>query len=379
MQSLNSLYFPETLLPRHLRNCLLLLPDTLHLLQPVEAVEAVDSETGESTDTDLFMEQGICQVHTPSLLGKERDRFIGLIKEIQTRKDGFAEQLSSLTLAHLSDQQGPGDHTHQAIMSSLLGGQVPGDSDSEEESRKATLWQARLVLALAEILDKEEAELAMKLSDIGDDELALFQELKGEGDDAAEGEEDPFAELMRIKANLSQPRPGTVKRRLQAWETLYTSGSMPEDFWFWITSQEEAAELLINSYEAKSGRNSVPLLLLDIPEQMVMREEDGLESIRNFQKEAATIRQDIIEKLTAIVSKDHLNIVDPVALLPDAGTLARDWNDLIEYYFPKERFGRKKLDLQFLANCSLDQLLRHKTTADQTGGLCHGIVALCRD
>ena len=375
MKSLNSLYFPETLLPRHLRNCLLLLPDTLHLLQAVEP----DDEADESTDTDLFMEQGICQVHTPSLLGKERDRFLGLIEEIRTRKDCFAEQLSSLTLAHLSDEQGCGDHNHQAIMSSLLGGQVPVDSESEEKDRKATLWQARLVLALAEILDKEEAELAMNLSDIGDDELALFQELKGEGEETTEGEEDPFAELMRIKANLSQPRPGTVKRRLQAWKTLYASGTMPEDFWFWITSQEEAAELLINSYETQSGRNSVPLLLLDIPEQMYMREKDGLESIRNFQKEASTIRQDIIEKLTAIVSKEHLNIVDPVALLPDSGILARDWNDLIEYYFPKERFGRKKLDLQFLANVSLDQLIRHESTADQTDGFCHSIVALYRD
>lgn len=376
MQSLNSLYFPETLLPRHLRNCLLLLPDTLHLLQPVEPG---DDDTDESTDTDLFMEQGICQVHTPSLLGKERERFMGLVEEIRTRKDCFAEQLSSLTLAHLSDEQGCGEHNRQAIMSSLIGGQVPGDRESEEETRKATLWQARLVLVLAEILDKEEAELAMKLSDIGDDELALFQELKGEGEDTTEGEEDPFAELMRIKANLSQPRPGTVKRRLQAWKTLYASGTMPEDFWFWITSQEEAAELLINNYEEKSGRNSVPLLLLDIPEQIYMREKDGLDSIRNFQEQAATIRQDIIGKLTAIVSKDHLNIVDPVALLPDAGILARDWNDLIEYYFPKERFGRKKLDLQFLANVSLDQLIRHETTADQTDTLCHSIVALCRD
>ncbi|HIP82496.1 MAG TPA: hypothetical protein EYH36_08690 [Desulfocapsa sulfexigens] len=373
MQSLNSLYFPETILPRHLRNCLLLLPDTLHLLQPVEPAE--DVSEAKSAD-DIFMEQGICQVHTPSPLGKDRERFLGLLTEIRTRKDSFAEQLSGLTLAHMSKEAGRGDHSSQAIMSKLLGEQVPADTESEEESKKAALWQARLVLALAEILDTEEAELARSLSDIDDSELALFQDLKGEEEGGETNEEDsPLAELMRIKAKLNQPRPGTVKRRLQAWRTLYSAGTLPENFRFWMTSQEEAAELLINDYETQSGRNAVPLLLLDLPEQIYMRDKDGLENIKNFQERATTVRSDIIEKLSGIVSKEHLNVVDPVALLPDAGILARDWNDLIEYHFPEEHFGRKKLDLQFLANISLDQLVGGKTTDKQ----CHGIVALYRE
>ncbi len=374
MQSLNSLYFPETVLPRHLRNCLLLLPDTLNLLQPVESV--VD-DTDESPDSDLFMEQGICQVHTPSLLGKDRDRFIGLLEEIKTRKDSFAEQLGSLTLAHLSEEQSGGEHTSQAIMSSLLNGQVPSDDASEEDAREAAVWQARLVLALAETLDKEEAELAMKLSDIGDDEFTLFQELKGKAAPDMADEDDPFAELMRIKANLSQPRPGTVKKRFQAWKTLYSSGKLPENYWFWMTSQEETAELLINDYESKSGRNPVPLLLLNIPEQMYMREQDALESIKDFQDKAAKVRQEITKKLSAIVIREHLDVVDPVALLPDAGLLARDWNDLIEYCFPEKRFGSRKLDLQFLANISLDQLIRGVDKKENT--LCHGIMAFTRE
>ncbi len=373
MQSLNSLYFPETVLPRHLRNCLLLLPDTLHLLQPMEPAE---EDTEAKPADDIFMEQGICQVHTPSLLGKDRERFMGLLNEIRTRKDSFAEQLSGLTLANLSKEKSSGDHNSHAIMSTLLGGQVPADTESEEENKNASLWQARLVLALAEILDKEEAELASTLSEIDDSELALFQDLKGEAEGGeSDKEDDPFAELIRIKANLSQPRPGTVKRRYQAWKTFYSSGDLPENFWFWMTSQEEAAELLINEYEEQSGQDAVPLLLLDLPEQIYMREKDALENIKDFQEKAKAVRHDIIEKLTAIVSKEHLNLVDPVTLLPDAGILARDWNDLIEYCFPEERFGRKKLDLLFLANISLDQLVRNK----KTNGMNHSIVALYKE
>lgn len=368
MQSLNSLYFPETVLPHHLRNCLLLFPDTLHLLQPVEPTA---ENTDKTSDDDIFMEQSICQVHTPSLLGKDRDRFLQLIEEIRTSKDGFAEQMSGLTLAHLSKEQARGDNSHQEIMATLLGGKISPSDESIKESEESVLWQSRLVLALAEILDKEEAELAVTLADIDETEMALFEELRGEAS-ANSDDDDPFAELMRIKANLSQPRPGALKRRVNAWKTLYTSGSLPENFWLWTTAQEEAAELLINSYEAKAGRNAVPLLLLNLPEQMYMRETDALESIKKFQEKASKIREEIIEKLTIIVSKEHLNIVDPVALLPDAGTLARDWNDLIEYYFPEERFGCKKLDFQFLANISLDQLVR----GEETAMLNHGIVAV---
>jgi len=376
MQSLNSLYFPETVLPRDLRTCLLLLPDTLHLLQPVEP----DSQkTDKSTDSDLFMEQGICQVHTPSLLGKDRERFMGLIRGIRQQKDSIAEQLSALTLAHLSQEQNRGEHNRQAIMGSLQNGRLPDTHNSEKDCDEAALWQARLVLTLAEILDKEEAELAMQLSDIDDNELNLFQELRGEEGSGTDAEESPFAELLRIKAKLNKPRPGTVKRRLQAWTTLYASGTLPENLWFWMTSLEEAADLIISKYESQSNRVSVPLLLLNLPEQITMREQDALESIRSFQEKSANVRQAIIEKLTAIVRLDHLDLVDPVALLPDAGTLARDWNDMVEYAFPEKRFGRQKLDLQFLANIPLDQLLHKESAEMPKSSLHHGIVALCRE
>ncbi len=376
MQSLNSLYFPQTALPRHLRHCLLLLPDTLHLLQPVEAD---DTETDKPSDSDLFMERGICQVHTPSPLGENRDRFLCLIQEIRTRKDYYAEQLSSLTLAHLSKEQDSGDHSSQAIMTNLLDSQGLSCREAEKDDQGEELWQARLVLALAEILDREEAELAEKLSDIDSDELALFQDLKGETEGETGDGEDPFAELLRIKAKMGQPRPGSIKRRFQAWKTLYASGTLPENYWLWTTCQEEAAELLINSYEARSGRISVPLLLLDLPGQMYLREEDAMERIQAFQKEAASLRESIRAQLAAIVKQGHLDLVDPVALLPDAGILARDWNEIVDYHFPEERFGRRKLDLQFLANISLDSLFRAPSASRKTDDLGHGILAMCRD
>lgn len=371
MQSLNSLYFPETVLPHHLRNTLLLLPDTLHFLQPVEG--------DNFTANDLFMEKGICQAHTPFPLGKDKDRFLALIGEIQEQKACNAAQFSHLTLANLSEELQVGDQNHRSIMTKLKDGQVSTTPEKEAVQRQEKLWQARLILVLAEILDIEEAELAEQFSDIDATELGLFQDLKGEIDgDMDEEIDDPFAELTRIRAKLNQQRPGTVKKRFRAWKTFYASGNLPDNFWLWTTAIEEAGELLISNYEEKSGRVSVPLLRLNLPEQMQMREADGLEAIQQFHEKSETVRQEIIEKLHTVVQQSHLDLVDPVALLPDAGILARDWNDLIEYYFPKERFGCKILDLQFLANISLHQIINDETET-QAGELCHGIVALCRE
>lgn len=369
MQSLSGLYFPETILPRHLRNALLLLPDTLHSLQAVEA----DPTTQDHTPGhDIFMEQGICQAHTPSPLGTERARFLTLMAEISAGKDGFAEQLSSLTLAHLSQTPNNEEQNHHAIKNCLVDPQPCPKKD------EGLVWQARLVLALAEILDREELELAVSLADIDEHEVALFLELKGEGE-INPLEPDPFAELMHLKSHLSQPRPGTIKRRLEAWKTLYGSGPLPHEFGIWIATQEEAAELLIASYEAQTGRNAVPLILLTLPEEIPMGDEDALAQIDIFKDMAKDIRPRLIQQLTSITNQGPLDIVDPVALLPDAGTLSRDWNDCIEYCFPEKRFGRKQLELQLLANSSLDQLIRGSETAPKGQGFHHGIVALYRD
>ena len=369
MQSLNSLYFPETVLPHHLRNALLLLPDCLHLLQPVEG--------DDSTSADLFMEKGFCQAHTPSPLGKDRERFLALIHEIQEQKSTNAEQFSNLTLARLSEEKQQGEQSHRSIIAGLTQGAFIEKAEESETQRAERLWNARLVLALAEILDKEEAELAESFSDIDSNEMDLFQALKGEMDDEAAPEEnDPFAELTRIRAKLSQQRPGTVKRRWQAWKALYTSSAAEEKLWLWTTGNEEAGEMLISEYETTSGRNSAPLLRLNIPAQMPLRDKDAMETILHFREKANDIRLRITGKLNDTVKQSHLDLVDPVALLPDAGVLARDWNDLIEYYFPEAKFGRKILDLQFLANFSLDQLLRQET---ETEGYCHSILAICRE
>ena len=123
----------------------------------------------------------------------DRDRFLHLLHDIRNKKDAYVEQLSYLTLASLSAPTSRGDSSKQAILSSLFQGVEQG-SDARTEQDRLALWQARLVLKIAEILDREEEELAWQLATIDDQEIALFRRLQGEIKKSGEGEiveEDP--------------------------------------------------------------------------------------------------------------------------------------------------------------------------------------------
>ena len=116
--------------------------------------------------------------------------------------------------------------------------------------------------------------------------------------------------------------------------------------------------------------------MLDLPGHIYLEAKDSRDRIDRFRKETEQLRTDLISKLTEIVSLPHLNLVDPVALLPDAGILARDWNEILDYHFPEEEFGRRSLDLQFLANIGTDTLFNAPPEPNQTK-LQHSVLAIC--
>ena len=202
MNTFDTLYFPDTVLPLYQQFPLALFFNTIHLLQPVEAKE--DENDSSDPGSYPFTEKGFCQVHTPSKLGVDRDRFLHLLHDIRNKKDAYVEQLSYLTLASLSAPASRGDNSKQAILSSLLQG-MEQDTDARDEQERLALWQARLVLKIAEILDQEEEELALQLAAIDDREIDLFRTLQGEILESGEGDEvveDPFQELLELKQKL---------------------------------------------------------------------------------------------------------------------------------------------------------------------------------
>lgn len=391
MNSLDTLYFPDTVLSLEQQLPLALFFHTLHLLQPVEADIQSDTmeDEGKASDSGCypFTEKGFCQVHTPSELGEDRDRFLHLLHDIRTKKDAYVEQLSYLTLASLSAPTSRGDSSKQAILSSLLQG-VEQDTDARKEQDRLALWQARLVLKIAEILDQEEDELAWQLATIDDQEIALFRRLQGEirdsggAMDSGSGEEDvvaedPFLELLELKQKMNQPRPGMIKNRLRAWNRLSLSGPMPVSPWLWTTRRQEAADLLLEEYEKESGQAPLSLLQIELPARISQENTGVIREVEQFKAEMQTQLQELAETLGRLAIAEIKNISDPVLLFPEAQAWQETWNSRLESSFPASRYGRATLTIYLLPDTSFSTLIEKTQGKERQSPVRHLLLAVC--
>jgi len=116
MNSLKTVLFPATVIHSIRQYPIFLLFSQINIIAPVESHEQEMPE--ESTDT--FINSGLCQVDTPCPLGENLDRFLHLVADIRTRKDDYAAQLSSLTLAAMSSSHSSGEQSERAIINEFL-------------------------------------------------------------------------------------------------------------------------------------------------------------------------------------------------------------------------------------------------------------------
>ena len=376
MNTLDTIYFPDTVLPARQQLPLALFFNAIHLLQPVEGDEQMEQDPPSDSGSHLFTESGFCQVHTPSRLGADRDRFLHLLHDIRNKKDAYVEQLSYLTLASLSAPVSRGDSSKQAILSSLLQGMEQGIAGDEQE--RLALWQARLVLKIAELLDQEEDELALQLATIDDQEIALFRRLQGEmresGDEDG-AEEDPFAELLALKQKMNQPRPGMIKNRLRAWSRLYLSGPMPS-LPLWTTRRPEAADILLEQYERDSGQEPRVLLQLDLPAGISREDTDGIRGVEQFRAETGALLQEMAEALAKLVMSEIEDDVDPALLLPQAESWQEAWSSRLEASFPAAHYGRTPLTIHLLAGMPFSELIGERQGTEMVPPIRHALLAI---
>lgn len=332
MNILEALYFPGTTIYSASQYPLFLIVDTLHLLRPVEAAD--DKEA----TADIFISSGRCQEYTPTPLGKNRERFLHLVKDIQERKDDYAAQLSNLTLASLGEKKGSIDDSTRGIVASLLPSQQV--DPAEEDQVDDILWQARLVLKIAEILDIEEEEVAMQLALLDDKQENLFQELRGE---LAVEEESLIEELEQLQQMMNRPSAGSAKNRLSAWTKLHLQGSEPASQ-FWLTHLSEAADIVLEYYENRCKKQPPVLCTFSLPANLGWSRTEANERISLFVEEAQEIRQQMVEALQA-TSKSEL------------ADLTKNWEAMIDERFPASTYGRSSLVMYNLTDAPVATLL----------------------
>jgi len=328
MNSLNSLYFPGTTLYSISQYPLFLLFPTIHLLQVAES----NIHGNGVRATDSFIKSGFCQLHTPCPLGDDLNRFIHLLDDIKNKTD-YASQLSALTLAAMSTQDETKDGSQQEIVASLLNNNLIS-SDKQKEKKDSALWQARLILAIGEILDTEEEAIARQLAIIKDDEAELFKVLQGKDDDFEE--ENFLKELSLIRDNINLPNPGNSKNRFQSWCQLYKEGNIPP-YDILLTTSIDTADQIFESFERENNRQPSCIGKLSLPAVIGLDEEEAANAAHSFQKENSGLITTFTKNITQLkssrpVSSDNLDLFFT--------NFTPSWEQQIETYFPAESFGR---------------------------------------
>ncbi|BHH82794.1 hypothetical protein [Desulforhopalus sp. 52FAK] len=352
MNSLKTVLFPATVIHSIRQYPIFLLFPQIQLIAPVES--SSENQAGEPTDT--FINSGLCQVDTPCPLGENLSRFQHLIKDIRNRKDDYAAQLSSLTLAAMSSSASSGEESEQAIINEFL---TPKDLTVEEEKQnhEAKLWQARLVLAIGEVLDAEEEEIARNLSLVDDDTAGLFNALKGELDDF--DQDSPFAELSQLKSNFSGAHSGNMSKRLNSWAQLFSESSYTDSDLF-ITTSADVIDILSESYDALEGLAPIQHTGFELPSLIGWSEKEALESVQAFKQTNETLLADLVTLMADLI-EDKQGGLDKQNTWDDIRSL---WNTQLEQSFPSKELGRQPVTLYMYKNIDVKSLLGIEASKD---------------
>ena len=361
-----SLVFPDTDIFGYRQFPLLLFSCPLYYLQPVEP----DPDGAPPDEHETIIDSGLCHPHTPAPLDDDRDRFNRLIRDIRERKDDYAAQLSALTMAALSEtkEKSTGEERYQ-IISSLIGSNVTAGAAARDE--QLDLWQARLVLAIAEILKQEKEDLLQEMQLLDAQEIEMLRSLQGE---TSSEDEDPFAELQRIKASLDDSRPREVKMRFQSWLRLMKRAPLP-DIKLWLASSPEAADELFNEFDKRNNGIPLPILELTIPERIEAGPTYVVSRVTSFLEDSASLREKIVAELEALIDKAGLSSDSVQNLLPSGSEHASLWAEIIEDHFPAGSHGSATLRFYLLPDFPVVTLLGLESgTSDSQPA--HGLVAV---
>ena len=347
MNSFDTLFFPETEIFNEKRYPLLLFFSPLHFLQVVEQGpgSVADSET------DIFLKSDLCQAHVPAPLGDDREQFLRLIRDINQQDEHSVGQLSELTNDSNPAPAGsePLESRHR-IVSSLLREYGIKHAGTQENLK---LWQARLVLALAEILDSGEDALREQLFFFNEDEIATYRSLQ---DTTDPNEEDLFSELDNIKARLEKSRLGGITKRFEAWLLLLKNQPIPP-VKVWLASTRDSAEQIFTRYESTGNVHPVPLLKLALPAHIEASGQYAVEQIEKFQQATVHIHRGLVADFERILRTVPYVPGLPESLLPYDTDWADQWEGVLDDFFPAANYGRNDVTFYLLPDQPIACLL----------------------
>ena len=334
------------------RQSVVIFPDTIpseqvcipliQVFEPLVYCQPVENDQ-ESQDMGFLcrdmVNHSFCKFVAPAPLGHDRVRFQHLISDIRIRKDDYAAQLGHLSIASIPTGLRPEKETKSSIVAGLLSSH--GIREGRSERKEMLLWQARLVLKLAEQYDEDQYQLRSEMDKITGREKGLFSELRSESEQAYPLTEKLFAGSME--------GVGQQRLRLKAWARIFSLGILGEDVpQCFVTTSAEALDHLAEENERRTGSRPSQCINLILP--AYCSEKETFSSLhQQFQRDGA----DLLEKLASIINKRS----QPSEL--ERGLFGEEkspWTNLLEQVFPVGDWGRCRLILYNFASVPARQL-----------------------
>ena len=358
----SALIFPETAPSPHGMAKLLVFFDSLAYYLPTEA------DGPNSRQSNFFT--NLCTGYAPAPLGNDLSRFNRLLRELESsRPDEITRLFAAAKTPGAAGQVRDQEETSAAGLYSALNQEAGAKAAIRHKER---LWQARLILKLAEMLDRREAEVRQGLAQISSVEQKLFASLEGLGqaetDDPAELSSGPD-KLLRSKSDgilLDEPAPAAsgllIPLRLKAWAELYLADSSDPHPMILATVSPESGGLLLDGFENTCRCEPKKLFSLAIPAlhpadlnktpdtYLAARHSFRAAAYENLEYFAGFLRETAASVGAAPDSRQEI---------PKLTENISAWEEQINAHFPGPGKNIPKLDFYCFPGISLAELLQH--------------------
>lgn len=352
MTNLTALCFPDTLVTTAS------VSQELFFFDRIDFYQSTESESDDNLDP--LADLKLCAGYPPAPLGDDLERFRMLLSELKGNEGEFySGVLSSMTLDYLGNRDG--EKTWELISSLQRQGKT--GKDKKARNREEILWQARLLLKLAEIIQREEEAMEISMASVADQERDLFRQLK-DGDI-----NDPDEPLAVKPATVARPS-GRTGPLLKAWGQLFLADRQPHGIL--TTNNAEVALTILDVEESLAGQAPKRAVKLILPSPLMM---DGFSGKREDFRSGAT---DILNDFAGLLGDLTEKGMDE-ATGRKLDQAAEQWNRQMEESGLTAEQPGFFLEIYFCRN-SPARLLAHLCKATDVSPLVsgpnHGIIAL---
>ena len=379
MNDLTTLFFADTTLDPKIAAQLLFVFDKIYHYQPSEPVESV----GEDEDflCRQLIKNGLCQGYPPVPFGSELEQFKRTLKDLQTHWGDYGNRLPHLSLASMSTRE-PLDEDEASINRLAAAFQKknsPTDQGiSNDRTEGKDLWQARLVLKLAELLDRAERELEQGLTSLANRERDMLKSLRGSDEDDLS---DGFSASALLKN--SPAHPPVIRQKMKAWTQLFLAEQKTNhpltEHWLITTNREEPVAMFFETYTKLFKRQPTVLFTIPLPNL-------SGEDLNNYIGKRASFRAGA-DKSFAIfkdfLTKSASHTKHCPTDKPDTDTLNKavtEWETATRHAFPDTSLSCSLLTFYCFSAAPLNMLLAstfHLAATSQCGQIRYpnGLVA----